>query len=79
MDESCFDQNMSWAEQNARQAILHDFTDEKNWRCLADIKIILSDEQVLLSIGGYFAVLGRTQNKSSSLMELIFSFMVWNY
>ena len=29
MDESRFDQNMSWAEQNARQAILHDFTDER--------------------------------------------------
>ena len=23
-------ENMGWAEQNARQAILHDFTDERN-------------------------------------------------
>ena len=30
--------NLQWAEQNARQAILHDFTDEENWRCLATIK-----------------------------------------
>ena len=33
-------ENMGWAEQNARQAILHDFTDERNWRCLADLKVM---------------------------------------
>ena len=68
MDESRFDQNMSWAEQNARQAILHDFTDEKNWRCLADIKIILSDEQGLHSLlEDIFAVLGRDPEQIEQL------------
>ena len=32
-------ENYAWAEQNARQAILHDFTDERNWRCLAELKV----------------------------------------
>ena len=39
MDESRFSDNIGWAEQSARQAILYDFTDEENWRCLADIKL----------------------------------------
>ena len=42
-DETRFHDNIGWAEQSARQAILYDFTDEDNWRCLADIKVILSD------------------------------------
>lgn len=29
-DPERFDENMAWAEQNARQALLHDFTDERN-------------------------------------------------
>ena len=37
------EQNMAWAEQNAQQAVLHDFTDERNWRCLAEIKHMLND------------------------------------
>lgn len=68
MDESRFEQNMSWAEQNARQAILHDFTDENNWRCLADIKIILSDEQGLHSLlEDIFSVLGRDPEQIEQL------------
>ena len=39
--------NYDWAEQNARQAILHDFTDEENWRCLAKIKHLLGDGEGL--------------------------------
>ena len=42
-DPERMDSNMQWAEQNARQALLHDFTDERNWRCLADIKVRLKD------------------------------------
>ena len=37
MDEGRFADNIGWAEQRACQAILYDFTDEENWRCLADI------------------------------------------
>ena len=36
-------ENMGWAEQNARQAILHDFTDERNWRFLAELKVMNGD------------------------------------
>ena len=31
-------ENLAWAEQNARQSILHDFTDYKNWLVLAKQK-----------------------------------------
>ena len=43
VDESRFSDNIGWAEQSARQAILYDVTDEENWRCLAEIKLILGD------------------------------------
>ena len=36
-------ENLAWAEQNAQQAVLHDFTDERNWRCLAEIKHMRED------------------------------------
>ena len=40
-------ENMAWAEQNALQAILHDFTDERNWRYLAELKVITKDAEGL--------------------------------
>ena len=49
-DETRFRDNIGWAEQSARQAILYDFTDEDNWRCLADIKVILSDYDGLVAV-----------------------------
>ena len=53
-------QNTEWAEQNARQALLHDFTHPDNWRTLAEIKVILSDEIGLRALlGDLFSVLGR--------------------
>ena len=53
-------ENMGWAEQNARQAILHDFTDERNWRCLADLKVMNGDEEGLHAVlEDVFVVLGR--------------------
>ncbi len=44
-DPSRASENMAWAEQNARQAILHDFTDERNWRYLAELKVINDDAE----------------------------------
>ena len=32
-------ENLEWAEHNARQSILYDFTDQDNWRCLAKVKV----------------------------------------
>ena len=46
-DGTRFADNISWAEQSARQAILYDFTEEENWRCLAEIKVILGDAEGL--------------------------------
>ena len=38
-------ENLAWAEQNAQQSVLYDFTDERNWRCLAEIKHMRTDEE----------------------------------
>ena len=73
MDESRFDDNMAWAEQNARQAILHDFTDEKNWRCLADIKVIVGDGEGLYALlEDIFSVLGRDPDNVDQLQGIDF-------
>ena len=72
-DKSRFDENISWAEQNARQAILHDFTDERNWRCLADIKVILGDGDGLCALlEDIFSVLGRDSENLEQLKGIDF-------
>ena len=59
-DDTRFADNISWAEQSARQAILYDFTEEENWRCLAEIKVILGDAEGLSSLlEDVFSILGR--------------------
>ncbi len=62
------DQNLAWAEQNAQQSILYDFTDERNWRCLAKVKHLRGDgngmEMVLEDL---FVVLGRDPNQLNQL------------
>ncbi len=73
MDEDRFDDNIAWAEQNARQAILHDFTDEKNWRCLADIKVIVGDGEGLCALlEDIFSVLGRDPDNVDQLQGIDF-------
>ena len=73
MDEDRFDDNIAWAEQNARQAILHDFTDEKNWRCLADIKVIVGDGEGLCALlEDIFSVLGRDPDNVEQLQGIDF-------
>jgi hypothetical protein len=65
------DSNMQWAEQNARQALLHDFTDERNWRCLADIKVGLKDNDGLgIVLEDVFIVLGRDTEQFEKLKNL---------
>ncbi len=65
------DSNMQWAEQNARQALLHDFTDERNWRCLADIKVGLKDNDGLgIVLEDVFIVLGRDTEQFENLKNL---------
>ena len=63
--------NMQWAEQNARQALLHDFTDERNWRCLADIKVSIKDNDGLgIVLEDVFTVLGRDTEQFEKLKDL---------
>ena len=61
-------QNFAWAEQNAQQAVLYDFTDERNWRCLAEIKHMrLDNEGLSLVLEDLFVVLGRDPNQLGQL------------
>ncbi|MGB1827445.1 MAG: hypothetical protein ACPHN0_04445 [Candidatus Poseidoniaceae archaeon] len=61
-------ENLAWAEQNAQQAVLYDFTDERNWRCLAEIKKMRLDaEGLALVLEDLFIVLGRDPNQLSQI------------
>ena len=61
-------ENRKWAEQNARQALLHDFTHPDNWRTLAQIKVMFSDDVGLRSLlSDLFAVLGRDPEQINQL------------
>ena len=65
------DQNISWAEQNARQAVLHDFTNELNWTVLADVKQKAGDAGGLRAVlEDRFGVLGRDPELLSQLDEI---------
>ena len=62
---------MQWAEQNARQALLHDFTDERNWRCLADIKVKSRTMRAWwIVLEDVFTVLGRDTEQFEKLKDL---------
>ena len=64
-------QNLSWAEQSARQAVLHDFTHEENWRVLARIKERSGDEKGLRAVlEDLFSVLGRNPEHLTQLAEV---------
>jgi len=68
VDSSRAEENFGWAEQNARQALLHDFTHPDNWRTLAKIKGLLSDEIGLRALlGDLFSVLGRDPEQVKQL------------
>ena len=65
------DENLAWAEQNAQQAVLYDFTDERNWRCLANIKLLRNDgEGLALVLEALFVVLGRDPNQLAQLKDI---------
>lgn len=66
-------QNYAWAEQNARQAILHDFTDERNWRCLAELKVSNQDGDGLHAVlEDVFSILGRDPDQIDQLKGVDF-------
>ena len=52
--------NLGWAEQNARQAVLHDFTHPDNWRILLKVKAVSGDREGIRAVlDDIFTVLGR--------------------
>ena len=62
------DENLSWAEQNARQSILYDFTNGENWKALVRIKAITGDVVGIRAVlEDLFAVLGRDPENMSQL------------
>ena len=66
-------ENLAWAEQNARQAILHDFTDERNWRCLTDLKVLNQDGDGLHAVlEDVFSILGRDPEHLDQLRGIDF-------
>ena len=68
-DPSRQEENLAWAEQNAQQAVLYDFTDERNWRCLAEIKSLRKDGDGLrLVLEDLFTVLGRDPDRLNQLI-----------
>ena len=61
-------QNLDWAEQSARQAVLHDFTNPMNWRTLVRVKLILEDESGIRAVlNELFTILGRDAEALSQL------------
>ncbi len=60
--------NISWAEQSARQAVLHDFTHPDNWRILLTIKLEAKDFPGARSVlDELFLILGRDPDLLSQL------------
>jgi len=63
--------NLSWAEQNARQSLLYDFTNPKNWRIIVKIKVIAKDSEGLRAvIEDLVVVLGRNPEHLRQLSEV---------
>mgnify|MGYP001164859842 CR=1 FL=1 len=60
--------NLEWGEQSARQAVLYDFTNPKNWLALVRVKVLLGDSDGISSvIEDLFTVLGRKPEHLSQL------------
>ena len=60
--------NLNWAEQSSRQSVLHDFTNEDNWRQLIEIKILLLDESGIRAVlEDLFIILGRNPERTNIL------------
>jgi len=63
-------QNLAWAEQSARQAVLYDFTNEDNWRLLVELKSLRSDKSGIYAVlEDLFTVLGRPPERLDSLKQ----------
>ena len=64
-------QNLKWAEQSARQAVLHDFTNPNNWRVLVRIKLETGDDTGIRTVlNELFIILGRDPEQLSQLNDI---------
>ncbi|MDE0706189.1 MAG: hypothetical protein OSB22_00155 [Candidatus Poseidoniales archaeon] len=64
-------QNLKWAEQSARQAVLHDFTNPENWRILVQVKLESGDEHGIRAVlNELFTILGRNPETLAQLDEV---------
>jgi len=60
--------NLLWAEQNARQSVLHDFTNPENWRILVRIKVMIGDsEGTRATLEDLISLMGRDPELMSQL------------
>ena len=59
---------IGWAEQSARQAVLHDFTPPDNWRILVETKLLSRDDAGIRAVlVELFTVLGRDPESLNQL------------
>ena len=64
-------ENLNWAEQSAKQAVLYDFTNPENWIVLTEIKIIRGDtEGIRAVLKELFTILGRDPELLSQLKNI---------
>jgi tetratricopeptide (TPR) repeat protein len=70
-DPEMANKNLAWAEQAARQSVLHDFTHEANWTILSEVKLLLSDSVGLRAVlEDLFTILGRDPEQLKQLGSL---------
>ena len=64
-------ENLNWAEQSAKQAVLYDFTNPDNWIVLTEIKILKGDaEGIRAVLKELFTILGRDPELLSQLKNI---------
>ena len=64
-------ENLNWAEQSAKQAVLYDFTNPENWKILTKIKIVKEDtEGIRAVLKELFTILGRDPELLSQLKNI---------
>jgi tetratricopeptide (TPR) repeat protein len=64
-------ENLNWAEQSAKQAVLYDFTNPENWIILTKIKIYKGDvEGIRAVLKELFTILGRDPELLSQLKNI---------
>ncbi len=64
-------ENLSWAEQSAKQAVLYDFTNPDNWVTLTKIKILNKDKDGIRAVlEELFSILGRDPDLLDQLKNI---------